>query len=55
MDMSMRTPQSVKLSSGCFTYAARAVASRFSAPGHTSLCPLDAMRMVLIAMSGWQQ
>ena len=49
-DMRAHTPQSLELPSGCFTCAARAVASGFSAPGHTVLCPLGAMRTILTAM-----
>ena len=51
MDMRAHTPQSLLLPSGCFTCAARAVARRFSAPGHTVLWPLGAMRTVLTAVS----
>ena len=51
VDMRAHRPRSLVLPSGCFTCAARAVASRFSSPGHTVLCPLGAMRTVLAAMS----
>ena len=36
-DSSVHTPQSLVLPVGCLNCAARAVASRFSAHGHTAL------------------
>ena len=49
-DNNVHTPQSLALPVGCLACAARAVASRFSAPGHTALPSLGAMRIVLTAM-----
>ena len=51
VDIRAHTQQSLLSPSGCFTRAARAAASRFSAPGHTILWPLGAMRTVWTAMS----
>ena len=51
VDMWAHTPQSLSLPSGCFASAARAVASKFSATGHTVLWPLGAMRTILTATS----
>ena len=51
MDIRAHTPQSLLLPTGCCTCAARAVASRCSAPGHPAPCPLAAMRIVQTAMS----
>ena len=50
-DMRAHTPQSLVLPAGCCTCAARASASRRSAPGHFALWPLGAMRIVRTAMS----
>ena len=47
---SVHAMQSLVLPVGCLTCAARAVASNFSAPGHTALRSLCAMRIVLTAM-----
>ena len=50
-DMRAHTPQSLVLPAGRCTCAARASASRCSAPGHPALWPLGAMRIVRTAMS----